>query len=289
MLVLTQLGIGTLLAERLLLATSSHWVQLISSAMGFGIGMFGMTCAILHLGRPLYAYRAFLGWRTSWLSREIIAFNGFAAAVHLHIVNVALQNNLIPAFILDRIPLAIPTLPLWATGWAAALTGLVGVLCSMMIYIDTKRPCWNLKITATKFGLTAVLLGLAATLVALCGGALLGQSPINPNALMLVSLMLIGVTVGKLAFELTHLTYNTKALPQVLAARVGLAVTGGIALPLLMLLLSSLPNTLILAAVAGMIFATLTLGELAERFLYFAAADALRMPGIPIHSDGGHH
>lgn len=289
MLTLTQLAIGTLLAERLLLANTSHWVQLISSMIGFGVGMFGMTCALLHLGRPLYAYRAFLGWRTSWLSREIIAFNGFAAAVHLHITQVALQNNLIPTFIHSKIPFAIPTLPLWATSWVAAITGMLGVLCSMMIYIDTKRPCWNLKITVTKFGLTAIVLGLAGALVALCGGAILGKTAVNPSMLMMINLMLIATVAGKLTFELTHLTFNSKALPKVLAGRIGLAVIGGIALPLLMLLLAWVPNTLILAGVAGMIFATLTAGELAERFLYFAAADALRMPGITVHHDGGHH
>lgn len=288
MLVLTQLGIGALLAERLLLPFTDRWTQLITSAMGFGIGMFGMTCALLHLGRPMYAYRAFLGWRTSWLSREIIAFNGFAAAVHLHITIVAMTNNLIPTFILDKIPFTIPTIPLWVTGWASVITGLIGVFCSMMIYIDTKRPCWDVKNTATRFGMTGIILGLSATLVALCGGAVLGKTAVDPNALLLVSLLLVVSTVGKLAFELTHRTFNSRALPKVVAARVGLGVLGGVVLPLLLLTISMLPQPLILAAMAGMIFATLTLGELAERFLYFAASDALRMPGIQI-ADGGHH
>ncbi|HAI14392.1 MAG TPA: molybdopterin oxidoreductase [Phycisphaerales bacterium] len=288
MLTLTQLGVGALLAERLLLPFADHWTQLITSAMGFGIGMFGMTCAILHLGRPMYAYRAFLGWRTSWLSREIIAFNGFAAAVHAHITMVALQNNLIPAFVLDKIPFAIPTVPLWITGWASVITGLGGVFCSMMIYIDTKRPCWDIKNTVTKFGLTGIILGLAATLVALCGGAILGQTTADPSALMLVSLLLVASTIAKLAFEMTHLTYNSRALPMLIAARVGLGVIGGVVLPLLLLMLGTLPQPLILAAISATLFGTLTLGELAERYLYFAASDALRMPGIQI-ADGGHH
>ncbi len=288
MLVLTQLGVGALLAERLLLPFANSWTQLISSAMGFGIGMFGMTCAILHLGRPLYAYRAFLGWRTSWLSREIIAFNGFAAAVHLHITMVALKNNLIPTFILEKIPFAIPTIPTWLTGWASVLTGLAGVFCSMMIYIDTKRPCWNLKNTATKFGMTGVVLGLAAAIVATCVGAILNQSAIKPDHLMLMNLALIIATAIKVGFELTHLTYNTKALPLVLVARVALGITGGVLLPFVFLTMVSMADPMILAAISGTSFACLTLGELAERYLYFAASDALRMPGITI-SDGGHH
>ena len=34
----------------------------------------------LHLGRPQYAYRAVIGLRHSWLSREIVAFGLFAVA-----------------------------------------------------------------------------------------------------------------------------------------------------------------------------------------------------------------
>ena len=36
--------------------------------------------ACFHLGRPLYAFRAVLGLRHSWLSREIVAFGAFAGS-----------------------------------------------------------------------------------------------------------------------------------------------------------------------------------------------------------------
>lgn len=38
------------------------------------------SASTLHLGRKARAWRAALGWRTSWLSREIVLFNAFAAA-----------------------------------------------------------------------------------------------------------------------------------------------------------------------------------------------------------------
>ena len=34
--------------------------------------------SLLHLGRPLFAYRAVLGFRHSWLSREVLTFGLFA-------------------------------------------------------------------------------------------------------------------------------------------------------------------------------------------------------------------
>ena len=43
-------------------------------------GMGGTGASVLHLGRPLYAYRAIIGLRHSWLSREVLAFGFFAAA-----------------------------------------------------------------------------------------------------------------------------------------------------------------------------------------------------------------
>ena len=42
------------------------------------LGLLALAASTLHLGRPLYAFRAMLGLRHSWLSREIVAFGLFA-------------------------------------------------------------------------------------------------------------------------------------------------------------------------------------------------------------------
>ena len=39
----------------------------------FRVGL-GLGASVLHLSRPLYAYRALIGLRHSWLSREVLAF-----------------------------------------------------------------------------------------------------------------------------------------------------------------------------------------------------------------------
>ena len=44
-----------------------------------GASLAAAVASTLHLGRKERAWRAMLGWRTSWLSREIILFNAFAA------------------------------------------------------------------------------------------------------------------------------------------------------------------------------------------------------------------
>lgn len=45
------------------------------------LGVAGMAISTLHLGRPERAWRAVLNWRRSWLSREVLLFSVFLAAV----------------------------------------------------------------------------------------------------------------------------------------------------------------------------------------------------------------
>ena len=89
MLVLTQLSVGAFLIGELLHAnllgsTALAHVLPVHVLSALGFGLLSLAAATLHLGRPLLAYRAVLGLRYSWLSREIVAFGVFAklAAVY---------------------------------------------------------------------------------------------------------------------------------------------------------------------------------------------------------------
>jgi Fe-S-cluster-containing dehydrogenase component/DMSO reductase anchor subunit len=127
MLVLTQLATGVLLFSQRHVALC--WI-------GFATASLGILASVFHLGQPLKAWRCFLGWRKSWLSREILAFGLFAPAAF--------------ASALEFIP-----------AWPAALAGLLSVLCSVMVYVDTRRPFWEMAQTAPKFIGTAMVLGTA--------------------------------------------------------------------------------------------------------------------------------
>jgi Fe-S-cluster-containing dehydrogenase component len=80
MLVLTQLSVGGFLVELV--------ARLAGTAGGVGapallwlclaLDILGLGASLLHLGRPLYAFRAVLGFRHSWLSREVVALGLFA-------------------------------------------------------------------------------------------------------------------------------------------------------------------------------------------------------------------
>jgi DMSO reductase anchor subunit len=54
------------------------------SALVVVLTVLGLVASFFHLGRPERAWRSAAMWRTSWLSREVIALPGFIAAVMLY-------------------------------------------------------------------------------------------------------------------------------------------------------------------------------------------------------------
>jgi len=136
MLALTQLGAGLVAGEwamRLFAGAERDFAPL---AIGVAVAFAGLAGSILHLGRPTQAWRAFLGWRKSWLSREIIVFGPWAGTM---------------AAFAGAVWLEWPGWIAMVTGAGATVTGLSGVFCSAMVYADTRRPAWRLSLTAARF------------------------------------------------------------------------------------------------------------------------------------------
>ncbi|MEM9235218.1 MAG: DmsC/YnfH family molybdoenzyme membrane anchor subunit [Verrucomicrobiota bacterium] len=146
MLTLTQAGIG-------LLGTAAFQATPIIPILGALLFNAGMIAAVFHLGQPLKAWRFFLGLRTSWLSREILAFSLFAP---------------IP-LILAALPF-LPDFPFkeqfsLLTRHSALPAGAIAIFTSVMIYVDTRRSTWRLPFTATRFfGTTFAFLLLALSI-----------------------------------------------------------------------------------------------------------------------------
>jgi formate dehydrogenase iron-sulfur subunit len=146
MLLLSQSAAGLFVAAAFLGPANINSLPATSSAVA--LLAIGLVAATLHLGRPLKAWRAFLGWRTSWLSREVIALNAFAGAAVLAI--------------------GCRSLPAWreVLNICAAILGLVAVFASAMVYIDTGRRAWGAHITfGNFFGATLVLGAVLASVV----------------------------------------------------------------------------------------------------------------------------
>lgn len=263
MLVLTQLSVGlytiALIAPD---AAVAHYSRLLAFvAMGLGL-----AASTSHLGRPLGAWRAFLGLRRSWLSREIIVFGAFSGAAAAYTATG----------FFDFVPLSIEML----LGAGTVISGLIGVFCSVMIYHDTRRPFWRFPVSYGKFFGTTLCLSLAAYLAV---ESFVLDTPV-PLAGVLVLLCFMGL---KLAFETTQLRAVSDAefTP---GKKSALLMLGPLNIITVCRYSFSVVGLLCFAAISfGIVpwwFAIvgcslLLIGELLERVLFFKAVAAPKMPG----------
>ncbi len=253
MLVLTQLAVG--LHSAMLFAGENARAVAVAA---FFVLQVGLMLSVTHLGKPLKAWRAFLGLKKSWMSREIVVFGMYAGAAF-------------GTMLLGWRLLAVMTLGL----------GLLGVFCSAMIYVDTRRPFWSARLTMPKFFGTTVLLGATA------GGALLAclRSPLAPS----FAIVATGIRTVLFAWEnvnflsalrderhATHRSALTTArlLRWLPPTRAVLFVISTIAS------VSAIVDVLGLTPVWALLALVSTLSsQLLERYQYFRAVVAPRMPG----------
>lgn len=289
MLVLTQLSVGAfciaLALESLVTAGAAGPLRRIQATSALGLGLLALAASTLHLGRPQYAFRAVIGLRHSWLSREIVAFGLFAGAAILYAG---------AAWFVESQPELMQFL-----GWTVAVTGLIGVFCSVMIYVFTRRDFWSLNATMIRFGLSTLLLGGATTWVTVLIAIRAGVGGASPDTLQScgywLSRGLLSVGIAKLLFELSlfrHLgdrrTTNLKRsallmigpLSNVTLARFAAGILGGIVMPLMLMASQSDEfSRSSMSILVVMLFVACLIGELLERYLFFAAVASPRMPG----------
>jgi len=296
MLVLTQLSVGAfavgLILERTVQGELLAVVRPLHVLTALVFGLLAIGASVFHLGRPQFAFRAVLGLRHSWLSREILAFGLFAGLACTYAMAAVLSVDDWPA---------LSELIAWLA-WSVVLVGGLAVLCSVMIYASLERDLWSPARTLTRFLLTAAVLGVVT--VWLCVSTLAVVSP-SPASAALVDVMgrqlccaLIALASAKLVWEaalLGHLLSRTmtplKRSAQLLTrdlsnytlARFAAGILGGMFIPGLMLLrlsASSAPMPRMeLTVLTTALFVACLAGELFERYLFFAAVAVPRMPG----------
>lgn len=266
MLMLTQASVGTFAWEAILQALNpARRPGSVSLLLASCLGFAGLAASVLHLGKPLKAWRSFLGVRRSWLSREILAFGAFSMAI-LGVIAMTVSFSFFASM-----------------GWlhvlaVTAALGLAAIFCSVMVYADTPREFWSFRRTALDFTLTTVRLG-AATVWAT--GA--SSSPY----LLLVLLVVSAARILSLLRFFSHLSSDTPSalkrsallmvgpLRTTLALRSASLVVVGILIPGWLLAsghrLGALGCGLLLAVTMG--------SELAGRSLFFRAVAQPKMPG----------
>ncbi len=297
MLVLTQLSVGAFLVQRALdaflpetLVTATRPLHSISALL---LGLLALAASTFHLGRPRYAYRAVIGLRTSWLSREIVAFGLFALSATCHAGSIWLPGQEDPR--LGSIQNAL--------GIAVVVCGLVGLLCSIMLYQATRRVLWSGASTSIRFLSTTLLLGAATVLLTSLLAALpsVAHAPreIVARCAERLCYIVMLVTSGKLLFEallLVHLrrqqTTPLKRSAMLMVGRLAkptllrflLGALGGFVIPALLVVSQTFrteiaSNSVMPCVAVSVLFAASLAGEILERYLFFTAVVAPKMPG----------
>jgi DMSO reductase anchor subunit len=302
MLVLTQLSVGAfcvgLVMEQALSGSMLDALRPLHAVTALGFGLLALAASLLHLGRPRYAFRAVLGLHHSWLSREIVAFGVFAVlaaaysgANFVHVVSTDTD--------LTRRQLA--SVVHWL-GWSVAAAGVIAVFCSTMIYVFTQRECWSFVRVAARFVLTSALLGVAAVWLSILTSTLFSRSAEVFNLVNKcgpsLCWTLVTLALAKMAWEAAifrHLWLRqmtplkrsallmTGDLSNVTLARYAMGLLGGAILPAMLVRdvssLSPGDNLIQFVVMTGLLFAACLVGELLERYLFFAACAAPQMPG----------
>jgi DMSO reductase anchor subunit len=231
------------------LATLTGQLNRTNTTISLLAGLLGLAISVSHLGRPLKAWRAFLGLKTSWLSREIIMFGAFAPCAILLTLSFWL-----PGLALLRLQQLMAV--------SVLLTGMSGVVCSVMVYHDTRRKFWRWPVATEKFLGTTIILGAA---------------PLNLPIVLATTAALKFIcefwsAASKRRFHFSesselersrHLLTHDLRTPYILQlATLALGAALSFTSPILA-------------------FTFLLLSELLERHLFFVAVSPDRMPGTP--------
>jgi DMSO reductase anchor subunit len=286
MLVLTQLSVGGFLVDfaAALTGFASGPDFYLLRSICLGLGYLGLAASLFHLGRPHLAYRAFLGWRHSWLSREVIAFALFIAFATVLVAS----DRLAPALV------ARGAGPLMTLRLAVVVSGLCGVVSSVMVYHVVRRPFWHASIAGVKFVGTAAVLGLAATLASL-SIVMAGPFGAGDSIAFLFPLIAGGLTLlsaAKLSFEARDWRVRRPSGSASLAraalllrgdlrgparVRMGLGLVGGVLLPYMAIVAFGFALWLFAAGLGVLSLVISMAAEMLERSLFFRACARPKM------------
>ena len=285
MTVLTQIGLGGFAAIYAmdLLRSLTGSVQLAGTALGMLaavlMGLIGLSLAAstLHLGRPAFAFRAIRNWRTSWLSREVLALSLFA--------KVALAYA---AFLLTTEGLALVSAEALggvgarlSLGAVAVLAGIAGIYASARLYRVPARPAWNFRKTTADFFAVAWIVGPAVLALALVLG---GEAGLSVQIAALAAALALIAYVKLHSDFIRHLaaseTFELKASAELYRdhfARLRMYKNGAALLALIGLL--ALGGGVVSTAVAALGVAGLVAYVFLQRYLFFTTVVGTNIAG----------
>jgi DMSO reductase anchor subunit len=274
LLVGTQAGIGGMILAAIRSGSDPAGAAILSmlALACFGLGMIG---SVAHLGQPAKAWRVWMGWRTSWLSREAMilpVFGGVAATC---------TARWIVSWKWPELPLAAIPQALALAG--LGLTGIASLIAQSGVYVATQRWCWRASAAMPRFVGTVMSLGAVTALAVPASGSRRAEL----LCLLLGQLLKLGVelraatgaaSTSTRAVELRRqVQLLTETLRPFMAARVIVGLIAGVLLPAALLAGVAASSSVMV----GVMVAGCVVGELLERWMFFRAATPNRMPGMP--------
>jgi DMSO reductase anchor subunit len=268
-----------------------------AALLGFGLLAAGLLASFFHLGHPERAWRAAARWRSSWLSREVIALPAAMFSMLAYAVIVLGGFDRVLFVLGDGIAVLLSTL----VGLVAAFAAVLLFLCTAMIYacLEFLRQ-WHSPLTVLNFFLLGSASGatLATALAAHFGDPRFGYFTVLAMLLTFAGLVsrsaslkrnrgLRGVTTLQSAIGVHHPrirqiaqgamggSFNTRAFIHDYGAAVVLLarrtfLVAAFLLPLVLLFLARESAPLLLCVMA---FVTQYAGLLVERWYFFIEAE----------------
>jgi DMSO reductase anchor subunit len=243
----------------------------------------GLLASFFHLGHPERAWRAMAGWRTSWLSREVLALPAFMAAVLAY--GVAHWLGGLPTLALGLLACVMAVLLFVCTGmvyaavkvireWAHPITVLNYLLLGSAsgATLAAALAAWSVPALAA----TLALVALALTLLALLGrtAAMLRNARLQPTTTLQSAIGVRHPRIVQKSQGAIGGSFNTREFFHGAAAATVQQLQSGY-----LLLTFVVPAVLLLAGQAsasglllGAAFVVQYLGLLAERWCFFAQA-----------------
>ena len=279
-----------------LLPAQADGFYALGTALALAFLAAGLVASFFHLGRPERAWRSATQWRTSWLSREVIALPSFMGTVALYgIAHFAGFNP-----VLATLPSAVPVSLTFILGTTGTALAFVLFLCTSMIYACLRfLREWHTPLTvinyvllggASGFTLAAAFsaavapelmafLGgwaLAITLLGLAGRAasLIRNARLKPKSTLQTAIGVKHPMIAQKSQGFMGGSFNTREFfhgrpAEALRLMPWLFLPGAFAVPALLLVagMSAASPSLLLAA-----FVVQALGLIAERWHFFAQA-----------------
>src|SRR5437016_1702410 len=150
MTVLTQLSVGAFVTIWLLQLFGKTTRLGVAALVSLVVAGLALSASTLHLGRPIYAYRALKMWKRSWLSREVLLFGCFSGVAFVYAgllwfklpgslaigaLTSLLSTTLASSFLGSNALLCLGgiILPLFVPSWAGACASLLTVLAGEVL------------------------------------------------------------------------------------------------------------------------------------------------------------